>query len=152
MKDRWLEQIQRYVNGQASAGESAALHEALNKDVTLRAWYLDCVNLDAALGAMANAAVVAGDDPGRTVTFPRPLARRSLRTWLWLAATAACAAVVMFVLLAERRDTPPAPPDLGAVTAATHTAISRLRADLPPALPEWMSPTASLLDQPLFLK
>ena len=150
MKDRWHEQIQRYVNGQSSEGEAAALHEALNEDTELRTLYLDYVNLDAALGAMADAAVIAVNGPGRTATFPRILARLSSRSWRWLAVTAACAAVVGFVMLIERRDTPRARPDISAVTAATRTAISQLRADMPPALPAWMSPTASLLDQPDF--
>ncbi len=49
------------------------------------------------------------------------LQRLSSRSWRWLAVTAACAAVVVFVMLAERRDTPRARPDISAVTAATRS-------------------------------
>jgi hypothetical protein len=154
MKNHWHEQIQRYVNGQASADEIAALQAALHADAELRAWYLDYMNLDVALGAVADAAIFAEDATGRhaTVAFPRPRARLAPHSWHWLAATAACAAVVIVVVLSQRRDTPRAQPDLAVVTAATHTAISQFRADVPPDLPAWMSPTASLLDQPAFPK
>ena len=70
MKNHWHEQIQRYVNGQASAEEAAALQAALNEDAELRALYLDYMNLDVALGAAAEAATIAENGIARDRDIP----------------------------------------------------------------------------------
>ena len=152
MKDHWHEQIQRTVNGQSSAEEIAALREALNADAELRAWYLDYMNLDAALGAAADAAVIAENATGssETARFPRPRARLSPHFWRWLAATAACAALVVLALFPSHRDASRARPDFAAAISSTQSAIARLSVEPASVLPAWISPTASLLDQPGF--
>ena len=53
MKNNAHEQIQRYMNGQASTEEAAALQTALKNDADLRALYLDYMNLDVALAGAA---------------------------------------------------------------------------------------------------
>jgi hypothetical protein len=151
MKPHWHEQIQRYVNGQSSAEETAALLQALTEDAELRALYLDYINLDAALGAMAHS-VPAANVTGRQATGPRPLFHWAPRSWRWIVAAAACAAIVLVVLPSKLREKPRARPDIGTVTAAAHAAVSRLYAEAPPTVPAWMSPTASLLDQPALPK
>jgi len=104
MTNRWHEQIQRYVNGQSSAEEAAALHEALNEDAELRALYLDYMNLDVALGAAAEAATITEIEVGQADSFSRPFARLSSHPWRWVAAAAACAVLVMLVMLPRHRD------------------------------------------------
>ena len=118
----------------------------------MRGLYLDYMNLDVALGAIADAAVMAANDSNETAIFPRPPGRLSPYSWRWVAATVACAAAAVSVMLSLHRDNTRTPPDVAAVTASTRTAISRLRTDLPPVLPAWISPTASLLEEPGFPK
>jgi hypothetical protein len=143
MNDLWHERIQRQLNGQSSAEESAALEEALNRDAQLRALYLDYANLDAALGAAAEAAAFPARGARRPAQAPlsRPL-------WRWLAPAAACAALLLVGLLYERRGAARGRADLNAVTLSARAAISRLPARVPPPIPAWMSPTASLLGEP----
>jgi len=149
MNDRWHEQIQRHMNGQSSAEESAALCEALNRDADLRSLYLDYMNLDATLGAMAEAeatAVFGADGPAiLRPAQPRP----GWHHWLWLAPSAASAAlVILFGVIAEHRASSSSRADIGELTSSARTAISRLRPDMPPPIPAWMSPTAPLLREP----
>jgi hypothetical protein len=150
MKSCWHEAVQRYLDRQSSTEEAAALHEALNRDAELRTLYLDYMNLDAALGSAAAAAVNTEIGIDRTVTFPRPAARSSPHYWRWLAATAAGAALVMFAVLPRHRNSSRALPDLAATISSTQNAIARLSVEVPSSLPAWMSPTASMLDQPRF--
>jgi hypothetical protein len=138
------EPIQRCAGGELPAEEIGALQEALSADAGLRALYLDYVNLDTALGVLAETRARAG--PDKATVFPRPSVRPAPRAWRWRAAATASAALIMFALLARHRAVAPERPDIAAVTASTHTAISRLHADVPSVLPAWMSPTASLLD------
>jgi hypothetical protein len=146
MNDPWHDLIQRHLNGQLGAEESAALVEALNRDAELRALYLDYMNLDAALGARAETAAAAagGETPATLRSAPAPWAWPRRR---WLAPAAAFAAVVIFGLLFERRGAAPARPDLDAVTRSARRAISHLPTGVPPAIPAWMSPTAPLLTE-----
>ena len=148
MKNHWHEQIQRYVDGQSSAEEAAALQAALNEDAALRALYLDYMNLDVALGAAAEAVVIAEEGAGRTTRFPSPFPQPSLHYGRWLAATAACAALVLLAILPRHRQAAPARPDIAATISSTQSAIARLSVEPSSSFPSWMSPTGSLLDQP----
>ena len=148
MKNHWHEQIQRHLNGQSSTEEAAALHEALNEDAELRALYLDYMNLDVALGAAAEMATIVENGTDRTTTFPQPPARLSPHYWRWLAAAAACAALVVFAMLPKHRDASRARPDIAAIIASTQSHIARLSIEPPTLFPAWASPTASLLDPP----
>jgi anti-sigma factor RsiW len=146
MKSHWHEQIQLHMDGQSSAAESAALSEALSQDAELRALYLDYMNLNAALSAMAIA--VHGD--AKPTTLLHSTRRWSSSYWRWFASAAACLALVLIGVLSETRDAVRAHPGIGAVTVSARTSISQLRADLPRPLPLWMSPTASLLNEPAY--
>jgi anti-sigma factor RsiW len=149
MNSHWHEQIQRHMNGQLSAEESAALCEALKRDADLRALYLDYMNLDAALGAMAEkeAATVFGADRPAIIRSAQP--PMGWRRWFWLAPSAASAALVLlFGVISEHRAASSPRPDIGELTSSARTAISRLRPEVPPAIPKWMSPTAQLLRGP----
>jgi anti-sigma-K factor RskA len=148
MKDHWHEQVQRYVNGESSEEEAAALEAAMNEDAELRALYLDYMNLDVALGAVAEMTAIAGNGTDRMAAFPQPAARLSLHYWRWLAATAACAALAVLALHPRHRDALRERPDLVATISSTQNAIARLSVEPPASLPAWMSPTASMLDQP----
>ena len=143
----WHELIQRHMSGHSSAEESAALHEALKNDAELRSLYLDYMNLDVALGAIANAAPVERHRAGSPANIPYPWAQRPARRWRWLAPAAACAALVLFGVYSGRRIAAPAPPGLGEATTSARTAIARLRTPVPPPIPTWMSPTSSLLQE-----
>jgi anti-sigma factor RsiW len=148
MKSNWHETIQRYLDGQASAEEAAALHGSLNADAELRALYLDYMNLDAALGAAAAAEVLARNEFERTVSFPRPAARLLAHHWRWLAATAGGAALVLLATLSRHPNPSQARPDVAAIIASTRGAIARLSLDPASSFPSWMSPTTSLLAPP----
>ncbi len=121
------ELIQRHLAGLTTAEETDTLQAALKSDPKLRALYLDYMNLDVALGALAGAA-------------DRVKAHR-WTTWRPLVAAAACA-----VLLLYFRKPSFAPPDLTAAFASTENAIAHLPAPSLEPLPEWMSPTAAMLN------
>jgi ferric-dicitrate binding protein FerR (iron transport regulator) len=57
MRPDWQDHIQRYADGRASPDEVAALQNALKEDSELRAQFLDYVNLDESLAAVAAARV-----------------------------------------------------------------------------------------------
>jgi anti-sigma-K factor RskA len=110
--------------------------------------YLDYMNLDAALGAAAEAAVKREKPTAGTATSPRPPARLWANYWRWFGATAAFAALLVFAMLAWHRNSSWSRPDLAAAISSTKTAIARLSKEPPSSFPAWLSPTASLLDQP----
>lgn len=149
MNDHWHEQIQRYVSGQSSEEEASALHEALAEDAELRALYLDYINLDVALGAAAAAAITeiaAGPAGSRARPFPL----FSSHPWRWIAATAACAVLVVLRMPPGHRDASRPRPDFAVTMSSAQRAVARLSYEPETPLPTWMSPTASFLDQPRF--
>jgi hypothetical protein len=148
MNNHWHQQIQRYVNGQAGAEEAAALQAALREDAELRALYLDYMNLDVALDAAAEAATITENGIGGIATPPRSPAPSSSHAWRWLAAAAACAALLVFAMLPGHDNPPPTPPDVAAACSSTQEAIARLSVEPRSSFPAWVSPTASMLDQP----
>jgi anti-sigma-K factor RskA len=148
MSARWHEQIQRYMTGEAASEEIAALQQALKDDAELRVLYLDYLNLDVALGAAAELAALAENTIGRTTAFPQIPVPSSRRHWRWLAATAACAALVLYLVFSKHRQSPRAQPDIAAALSSSQSAVARLSIDPPSVFPAWSSPTASLLDQP----
>jgi anti-sigma factor RsiW len=149
MKNHWHEQIQRYLNGQASAEEAAALQRALGEDVELRALYLDYMNLDVALAAAAEAATIADNDAADGIApVPGSPAKSSPHTWRWLVAAAACAALATFAVFPRHRSPPRMRPDVAATCSPTLEAIAQLSIDPHSSIPAWASPTASMLDQP----
>ena len=148
MNAHWHEQIQRCMTGDATPEEIAALQQTLKDDAELRALYLDYLNLDVALGAAAEAVAITENGIGKTTTFPQPPARLSPHHWRWLAAAAACAALVVFAMLPKPRDASRARPDIAAIISSTQSAIARLSIEPPSLFPAWASPTASLLDPP----
>ena len=149
MKHRWHERIQRYLEGQAGAEESAAFQAAMKNDSDLRALYLDYVNLDVALVAVAEVAAIPENVIGGTATLPRSPAQSSRHYWRWIAAIAAAsAALVVMRMLPRHRNASPARPDVVAACSSTQGAIARLSVEPPSVFPAWASPTASMLDQP----
>ena len=147
MRNHWHEQIQRYVNGQSSVTEATALQAALSENVKLRSLYIDYMNLDVALRAAAEIEAVAASGTGPIAIFPRHPAWFSPYPWRWLAAAAACVALVMWTALPKHRDSSPQQVDLPATISSTQKAIARLSVEPSASFPEWMSPTASLLEQ-----
>ena len=148
MKSHWHEQIQRYVNGEASAEEVAALQAALNQDAKLRALFLDYMNLDVALGEAAEAASITENGIGGITTFPGSPAQSSLHYWPWLAAATACAALLLLAIVPRHRDPMRTRPDIAAACSSAQEAITRLSLEPTSSIPVWASPTASMLDQP----
>ena len=160
MNTHWHEQIQRCMTGDATPEEIIALQQALKDDAQLRALYLDYLNLDAGLMAAAESMTIAGSETGRTAAATRPAARQPSHHWRWIAAAAACAALVALALLPAHRDASSAStdssprassrvqPDFTATFASTQGAIAQLSIKPASPLPAWMSPTAALLDQP----
>ena len=151
MKNHWHEQIQRYVNGQATAEDVAALQAALNEDAQLRALYLDYINLDVALDAAAEAATITQSETARMATLPRSPARPSSHNWRWIVAavaTATCVVLLTIAMLASHRNPSLTPPDVAAACSQTQESIARISVELPSVLPAWASPTASMLEQP----
>lgn len=149
MKPHWHESIQQYVDGQSSAEEAAALLKGLNEDAELRALYLDYMNLDMALGAMADAAAVNENGPKRITSLHEACAGSSPHYWRWAAAAAAAiAALIVFAMLPRVSKPLRTGQDVAAAIASSQGAIARLSFDTTSALPAWMSPTASLLETP----
>jgi hypothetical protein len=147
VKNHWHEPIQRYVNGQATAEEVAALQAALSQDAELRALFLDYMNLDVALGAAAEAATFTGSGIREITTFPSSPAQSSPHSWRWLAAAAtACAAMLVLALVPRHRDPLPARPDVAAACSAAQEAIAGLSIEPASSIPVWASPTDSMLD------
>ena len=138
MKTDWHELIQRYLAGLSTAEETDMLQAALKTDAGMRALFLDYMNLDVALGALA------GIDVDRGLATQE---QRQTRWFSWrpLAAAAACAALLTGTFLLSRKPSGPRP-DLAAAFASAESAISRLPAPPLAPLPEWMSPTATMLD------
>ncbi|MGV3660561.1 MAG: hypothetical protein ACO1TE_10270 [Prosthecobacter sp.] len=92
MKTDWHELIQRYAAGTATESEAAALQQALKADADLRATYLDHMNLDVALEAVADAEELLAE--------ARPLEKSPQQphggAWVqWRPLTAAAAGVVL---------------------------------------------------------
>jgi len=148
MNPQWHEDIQKYVDGQSSAEETATLCKALSEDAELRALYLDYMNLDMSLGALADAAVVEENGPNRITTLHEARADTSPHYWRWAAAAAAFAVLVVFERLPKAPKQLPTGHDVAAVITSSQGAIARLSLDTTSALPAWMSPTASLLESP----
>jgi len=73
---------------------------------------------------------------------------------LWLAAAAACAALVVFLALPKNPKPQRAQPEVAAVLSSTENRIARVSVEPPSVFPVWASPTASLLDelQPCLLR
>jgi anti-sigma factor RsiW len=146
MKPHWHETIQQYVDGQSSVEDAATLRKGLSEDAELRALYLDYMNLDVALAAMADGTVVEENGSNRITSLDEARTETPRQYWRWAAAAAALAAMVVIAVL------PKAPKPLGTsqdVTAAitsSQGAIAQLSFDITSALPAWMSPTASLLE------
>jgi len=143
MNPAWHDIIQRHIAGTTTAEEAIGLEAALTADAQLRALYLDYMNLDVALGALAGSA-----DPSATDRGLAPLKRRSTRWLAWrpLAAAAACAALLLSGALLFLHKPAGARPDLAATFASTENAIAHLPVPPLSPLPEWMSPTAAMLD------
>ncbi len=148
MKRYWHEQIQRYVAGGSTQEETVALQQALKDDAELRALYLDYLNLNVALGAAAEAEAMTGNGIGRISTLPRSSAWVTPHYWRWLAATAACAALLVLSMLPKHRDSYRMAPDLATTMSSTQNAIARLSLEPASSIPAWMSPTASMLELP----
>jgi ferric-dicitrate binding protein FerR (iron transport regulator) len=137
------ELIQRHLDGRATPEESAALQQALKESAEMRARFLDYVNLDVTLGAVADAAAVEG-----STIVEIPVARRLPIWWRAFAAAAMClASVVIAGLLAHHKHSS-ARPDLAAAIESTQKAIAQMPPPPLASLPDWISPTASLLEQP----
>jgi hypothetical protein len=137
------ELIQRYLDGQATPEETAALQQALKESADLRARYLDYVNLDVTLGAVADAAAV---EKGTIIKMP--VTGHSPFRWRVFAAAAACLASVLIAGLLTHRKHSPARPDLAAAIESTQKAIAQMPPPPASPLPAWISPTASMLEQP----
>ncbi len=75
MKPDWNRLIHRYIDGLATPDEASALEARLLEDPDLRAVYLDCMNLDVALAAVADAQSVPAEcAPVRRSFWLRPFA------------------------------------------------------------------------------
>jgi anti-sigma factor RsiW len=148
MKSHWHEIVQKYFDGQAIPEEAAALFNGLKEDAELRALYLDYMNLDMALGALADAVAVEENGSNRRTSLHEARARTPLRLWCWAAAAAAVAAVILFAMLPREPKPLRTGQDVAAAITACQNAIARLSFDTTSALPAWMSPTASLLEPP----
>jgi hypothetical protein len=151
MTIRRHEQIQRYADGQTGVEEAAALQAAMKKDPELRALYLDYMNLDEALNAVAGGTAIAEIETGTRATCSRPPSRKTPRYWRWLAGAAVCASAVAFVMLFRDGIRPQPRLDVDAACSSTQAAIARISIG-PPSFPSWMSPTASMLDQSYIAK
>jgi anti-sigma factor RsiW len=149
MKSHWHETTQRYVDGQSSAEEAAALLKGLNEDAELRALYLDYMNLDMALGSMADGAAVEENGSNRMTSLHEARVGSPPHYWRWAAAAAAALAVLVVFAMPPKVPKPLSTGhDVTAAIASSQGAIAHLALDTTSALPAWMSPTALLREPP----
>ena len=136
MKKDWHELIQRHFAGLTTAEESETLQDALKAEAELRTLFLDYANLDLALSSLAENAE----------HLPQP--RRAVRWLAWrpLAAAAACVALLAVGTWHYSHKPASPQPDLAAVFSTTENAIARMPAPSLDPLPEWLSPTAAMLN------
>jgi len=145
--DPRFELIRRQFEGEATADDLRQLEAALRDDARFRADYVRYVNLDVALGAVAQMATLTESSPGKLVAFPRSSARSSPHYRRWLAGVAASAALIVFFALPRHPKPQRAQPDVAAIFSSTESRIAR-DSEPPSMFPAWASPTASLLDKP----
>ena len=143
MNPEWHDIIQRHIAGTTTAEEAIGMEAALKADAELRALYLDYMNLDVALGALAEAADHTEAD---RVLAPQERSHTRWLAWRPLAAAAACAALLLSGALLFSRKPSGARPDLAKAFVSTENAIARLPVPPLEPIPEWMSPTAAMLD------
>ena len=134
MSEIWHEQIQRCLDGRATAEEFSALQRAMKDDACLCGLYLDYANLDVALEDAATRSPVRS----RKAHSPR---------W-WLAAAAALAVLFGFMVFPRQRTNSAANSEISAAIASTQAAIARLSTAPVSETPIWSSPTDSLIAQP----
>jgi len=135
------EQLRRLTDALASKEARAALRAE---------WLLDA-GLAEALRAAAVAALRETDAVQEMEPMPSPQAshRHVWHSWLPLAA-AACAALLLGGWLVSHFHSSRPRRDVSTAFASSQDAIARWSHEPPATLPAWMSPTASILDQPRF--
>ncbi len=62
--------VERYVDGQATAEQVAALSERLRRDAAARQWFIELLNLDSALAAVALGSIAGMDDSDASPQTP----------------------------------------------------------------------------------
>jgi hypothetical protein len=130
MKPDWNQLIHRYIDGLATPEEASALEARLLEEPELRAVYLDCMNLDVALAAVADAQAV-------------PAERATSRRSFWLRPFAAAAAGLTIGGLAASAvwayavPRPPAVTELPLVDAGFEATPTAKLGDVPSAPGEW---------------
>ena len=139
--------IRRQFAGEATEDDLQQLEAALRDDASFRADYVRYLNLDVALGAAAQVATLRESGTGKIATFPQSSTRLSPHYVRWLAAAAACAALVVFLALPRHTKPQRAQPHIATVLSSTENRIARVSVEPPSMFPVWASPTASLLDQ-----
>ena len=110
MNDKWHEEIQRCMTGDAAPEEIVALQEALKADAELRSLYLDYLNLDLALETAA-----AADAMAKSVAAFQERKAVKLSVWAKFSLSAvplgAAAAVAIIFLPAQKQVRAPQPSD-----------------------------------------
>ena len=125
MSQNWHDVIQCYLDDRATSDEAVTLERALKDDAELRALYLDYVNLDVALEAMA---AVAEAGPVKIVAAPI-MSRMAHLPWRpILAAAAACIVLGSALLWSFGRK--PYATVAGNVGNQTLTGVEGLRGEL----------------------
>jgi anti-sigma factor RsiW len=135
------EQLRRLTDALASKEARAALRAE---------WLLDA-GLAEALRAATVAELRETDALQEMEPMPSPQAshRHVWRSWLPLAAAACVALLVSGWLVSHFHSSRPRR-DVSSAFASSQDAIARFSYEPPATLPEWLSPTASILDQPRF--
>ncbi len=146
MNPEWHDIIQRHIAGTTTAKEAIGLEAALTADAELRVLYLDYMNLDVALEAMAASLTNDVCEIVRHAPTQVPVRLRSYH-WGRITIAAACVALLL-ALLPKSPTSPPSRPDVAVTISSAQQAIAQLSVDSPSALPAWISPTASMLDEP----
>jgi ferric-dicitrate binding protein FerR (iron transport regulator) len=127
--------------GGGTEREVAELRDLLHNDPEALDAYLRFTDLHVTLATGAEPAAT-----GSLVAADFTAARPRLKGWLVYAV--ACAALVLIGVFVSRHKTQQPEPDLSATIASTEKAIAQMPTPSFSPLPSWMSPTASMLDQP----
>lgn len=150
MTQNELDLLHGYLSGNLAEDDFARLQTLLRQKAEARQTLRSLSTVDTKLQEVGslNAKMV------NLLVMPPPAApplrpHSRMRLWSSVAAVAACLALLLGgVNLFTERQPPKVQPDVAATIDSSHKVIASLSVEPASTLPDWISPTASMLDQP----
>jgi len=142
-----LDLLNGHFDGTITGDDFARLQTLLRQSAEARRMLRDLSTVETKLRELAAAQATAT----AILAMPRSQSvQASRRRWTWapLATAAACLTLALGMRLLTHRKQEPAKADVVAVIESTQLAITKMPLPSAASLPEWISPTASMLRQP----